>query len=272
MMRWCAAAGALLLVGLMVLAIGYAIPATWVAQRLASASGSRVQLAHARCLWHRGSGVLVLSSGVGGADAVHTPQRVQWDVSPQLWPARWDLRITSSDFGPPLLATVRLGFSGWSADVRAWRGTLPLNALAGLGAPFNTLGLEGAAQINVSTMQLSSAGSAKTAAQPNVEITLTNVRSALAQGVVLGDYALRGQIDASAGDFELRTTQGSLRLDGKGQCSLKSRWSCHFAGTARAARHDDALLGNLLGLLGKTQAQDSSQNPGSQNPVTELRW
>ena len=272
MMRWCAAAGALLLMGLMVLAFVYAIPATWVAQRLASATGSRVQLAHARGLWHRGSGVLVLASGVGGADAVHTPQRVQWDVSPQLWPARWNLRLTSPTFGPPLLATLSLGFSGWSADVDAWRGTLPLNVLAGLGAPFNTLGLGGVAQINVSALQLSSAASAKPAAQSNVEVTLASVRSALAQGLVLGDYALHGQIDAAGGDFVLRTTQGALLLDGKGQCRLKNRLSCSFAGTARAARHDDALLGNLLGLLGKPQVHDISQNPGSKNPVTELRW
>jgi hypothetical protein len=107
-------------------------------------------------------------------------------------------------------------------------------------------------------------------ASPNVEIQIKQLRSALAQGVVLGDYVVQGKAGPGAGSFVLRTAQGVLQLDGQGLCSSASRLSCSFEGTARAARRDDALIGNLLGLLGKPR------NPKSQKPdedyVTELRW
>ena len=262
--------GGLLLLSVMAAALAYAIPAAWVAQHLTGAAGGRVQLAHARGLWHHGSGVLVLSSGAGGANAVHWAQRVDWDVKPQRSPLLWALRVTWPEVGPPLPVMLRLGLSGWTADVAPWRGVIPLSALAGLGAPFNTLGLEGEAQIGLSALQFSSVPNVKPTAEPNMEINIARLRSAMAQGVVLGDYVLRGHANAAGGAFALRTTQGALLLDGTGQCRAHeraSRLSCGFEGTARAARHDDALIGNLLGLLGKQQIQSSSKNP-----ITELRW
>jgi general secretion pathway protein N len=271
---WLGAAA--LLLGIMVSALAYAVPAAWVAQYVAHATQGRVQLAHARGLWHKGNATLVLSSGTGGADAVHWSQAAQWQVNAAQWPAQWALQVTLPEIGLPLIVTVRLGLSGWAATLAPWRGAVPLSALAGLGAPFNTLALEGDAQINLSALQFASVAPARPAANP-VEIRIHRLRSALAQGAVLGDYIVQGNAGGDAGTFELRTTQGILQLDGQGKCDTggstggtKARLSCSFAGTARATQHDDALIGNLLGLLGK------QLSPGGQNtdgkPITELRW
>ena len=250
--------GAMLLLIAIAATLVYAGPAAWVAAYVAHASGGRVQIAHARGLWHSGSGNLVLAGGAGGATATHWPQRLTWRIRPRGL-LQWHLRLTLPEAGAPLEATLRTDLSGWAVDIAPWRGVIPLQALAGLGAPFNTLALEGDARIALAQVNLSSAdtNSAKPAAAPNVEI-------------VLGDYAVRGTAAAGGASFNLRTLQGALLLDGAGQCTMsaiKNRLACGFAGTARAARHDDALLGNLLGLLGK-----SSLPPGGTTPVTELRW
>ena len=261
---------ALLLLALATAAIVYAVPAAWVAQHLASATGGRVILAHVRGLWHRGSGMLVLSSGAGGTDAVHWVQRVHWEAAPLRGPVLWALRVTWPQAGPPLVITLGVGLSGWSVQVAPWRGVIPLSALAGLGAPFNTLALDGEAQIGVTALQFSPAPPLSAALQPNVEINIGQLRSALAQGVVLGDYRVLGKASREGGTFELRTVQGALVLEGTGHCRSPERWGrllCGFEGTARAAQHDDALLGNLLGLLGKRQSPNSIKNL-----VTELRW
>ena len=270
MKRLSVSVGALILLGLMTAALAYAVPAAWVAQRVGNASGGRVQLAHASGLWHHGSAILVLSSGTGGADAVHWTQRLQWDVTHRQWPAQWVLQLDLPELGPPLPVTLTWALSGWRLDVPAWRGIVPLTALAGLGAPFNTLALEGDAQVALSPVTLTQDAAAPAApAAPNLEIHIARLRSALAQGVTLGDYQVLGKIGNRGGTYELRTLQGELQVSGNGQCEAKTRLACNFQGTARAARQDDALIGNLLGLLGKQQPQS---HRGSQNPATELRW
>lgn len=259
--------GALLLMLFMLIALVYGIPAAWVAQHLAGASGGRLQLVRVSGLWHRGSAIVVISSGQGGSDAAHWQQRVHWDLKQKQWPGIWALRITWPELGPPLYITLGVGLSSWQVNSAPWRGAIPLTVLAGLGAPFNTLALEGAARISMSELRYSSSPEAKPVTVSNVEIAIARLRSALAQGVVLGDYVVRGNMHAAGGTFELRTVQGMLLLDGIGQCGVKNRFSCSFQGTARAARQDDASLANVLGLLGKQQSQDSGNNP-----ITELRW
>jgi general secretion pathway protein N len=271
---------ALVLTLILLAALIYAAPAAWLARYISEVSQGRVLLAQTRGLWHDGSALLVLTSGAGGADAVHWPRRVTWSATPRT-PLRWSLRFDWPDAGPPLPATLTIGFSGWALDAGPWRGAVPLAAFSGLGAPFNTLALEGEAQIALGTLHFASAGATQNTA-PNVEITVSQLRSALAQGVVLGDYAVRGQFGtkggSASGTFTLSTRQGALLLDGHGQCTptegaggSSARISCGFNGTARAARHDDALLGNLLGLLGKIQPQPQVSFSGN-SPVTELRW
>jgi general secretion pathway protein N len=271
--------GGCLLTCLILGALVYAVPAIWVAEQLARASGGRVQLAHTRGLWHDGRGILVLASASGGIDAVHWTQALQWNVSALRWPVLWRVRISLPDAGPPLSATLRAGFAGWLVQTAPWRGVVPLSALSGLGAPFNTLALQGDAQIEVAGLQFPTAGAAAASTPFNVEIRFAQLRSALAQDMVLGDYVVQGSAGSGGGPFVLRTLQGVLQLEGAGKCGSVPRLSCSFEGTARAlhAQRGDARIANLLGLLGQPQRQNK---PGNQTMdkdkerayVTELRW
>ena len=101
----------------MTVAIVYAMPAAWAVEALSSRTAGRVQLAHVRGLWHRGSGILVLSSGAGGADAVHWAQRIQWDVALLRVPTQWALRVTWPEVGPPFRVTLQAGLASWAATV-----------------------------------------------------------------------------------------------------------------------------------------------------------
>lgn len=262
--------GVFLLACAMLCALVYAVPATWVAEQLAKTSGGRVQIAQARGVWHQGSGILVLSSAPGGADAVHWRHALEWRVAALLWPSQWALRITLPEAGPPLSVMLALSRSGWTVETLPWQGVLPLAALQGLGAPFNTLALNGEAQLALATIPFLPAPSAKAPLSPNLDIHIKQLRSALAREVVLGDYVVQGTASGGGGAFVLRTISGVLQLDGAGDCRGGQRLSCSFKGTARATRRDDAVMANLLGLLGeqlgrKTQANDTDY-------VTELRW
>lgn len=261
----------LCVVGLMlfIAIVGYVIPAHWVAQGVARASGERVRIAHARGWWHDGSGLLLLTSGSGGADAVYWPQRVAWRVRPAGGVLTWVAQIAWPDAGGPLTVTVRIGLPHPVLHVGAWQGRIPLPALAGLGAPFNTLALTGDARVDLPAIALPVI-SAQSERAPDLRIHIASLRSALAPGAELGDYEVLARLtpgNPRGAAFTLNTLRGALQLSGAGQCLWQRRGSCSFEGQAQAAQHDEALLGNLLGLLGKRKTSGNSPIP-----VTELRW
>jgi general secretion pathway protein N len=169
--------------------------------------------------------------------------------------------VHAPDIGPPFNALWRPGLNGGTWQFESWQGRAPLGALSGLGAPFNTLALQGNAQLTLNTRHTNT---------PGVQLTFSSLRSALAQGVLLGDYAVQGELTGvNAGAFTLATQRGILKLSGKGRCTLHRRMTCQFAGEAEAAERDRALLGNLLGLLGKTRVASDADTTKA---VTELRW
>ena len=262
--------GAFLLTCVMLGAMAYAVPATWVANHVGRASGGRLQIAQARGFWHQGSGFLVVSSAPGGSDAMHWQQALEWQLGALQWPWLWSLHIKLPEVGPPLSVLLSLNRSGWAMATTPWRGVLPLAVLQGLGAPFNTLALEGDAQFGLAAVPLVSAPPRQAPISPNIEIHIKQLRSALAREVVLGDYVVQGTASGSGGAFVLRTTSGVLQLDGAGDCRGRPRLTCSFKGTARAKRQDDAVMANLLGLLGEQQGRKRQANDTEY--VTELRW
>lgn len=252
---------------IMAAAVAFALPATWLAHYVARASHDRIQLAHARGLLHNGSGILMFASGSSGTNAAHWQQRLEWNISLR-WPFQVAVRINWPEVGKPLSAMLHAHFRGWSVEIAPWHGVIPLSALSGFGAPFNTLALDGEAHVALSSLRLSTASDVRPQpADSNVKIRVVQLSSAMVQGVALGDYWVSGTVSAGGATYDLTTTDGALLLTGKGICTLQRGLACHFNGTARAAEHNDALLGNLLGLLGK-----SSVPAGSNTPVTELRW
>jgi len=157
--------------------------------------------------------------------------------------------------------------SGDGAALGQW----PAAWLAGLGAPFNTLALGGSLQLSSSGLRLQSAAGRLQLAGA-LQIDLLAVSSRVSPLPVLGSYriSLRGQpqpapalpaIAAAPGSqppapgnsgasLQLQTLSGALLLSGNGQWT---GGALRFRGQAEAAAGQEAVLGNLLNIIGRRQ-------------------
>lgn len=228
------------------------VPARWAGHAVALASGQQVLLQDVRGSVWNGSAVLVLAGGSGSRDARALPGRLSWQVRPR-WTAQLDglgvgarLQHASCQQTAQLLWQLlpnRFELSGLECQ-------LPAQILAGLGTPWNTLGLEGSAKFSSSLLQWpgrASAGPVRGA----LELQVLSLSSRLSTLRPLGDYraVLRGPQAPSAPDLELElaTLQGALQLRGQGQ-QRAGHW--RFQGQAQAEPGQDAVLANILNLIG----------------------
>lgn len=129
-------------------------PASWLASGVQALSKERVQLRQPQgTMWH-GSAQWVLASGAGGQDALALPQRLSWRLQPQ---ADTSLRLELSlpcCTPEPLQLTLRPAWTGVTLEFGNGRSQWPLAWLGGLGAPWNTLGLEGKALLQTQSLRL----------------------------------------------------------------------------------------------------------------------
>lgn len=229
-------------------------PAAWLARAVTSASGERLLLADARGTLWAGSAVLVLTGGPGSRDAAALPGRLHWRLGLDGTALALALRqdcCTERD----LVLRVQPGFGRLRvelpapADPASALGHWPMQGLAGLGTPWNTLAPRG-------TMTLASPGFAAESAQGRwrfsgrLDVALRGAGSRLTTLPVLGDYRLsvQGRDDGGAA-MELRTDHGALQLDGQGEWAPSLR----FRGQASAAPGAEAALANLLNIIGRRQ-------------------
>lgn len=256
--RW-AVAGALL--GAM-LALAAFAPATWLARWVAAQSGQRLLLADARGTLWSGSAVAVLGGGPGSRDASALPGRLHWRL-------RAGLRGPGGAGGPglelalrqecciddalrvraqPGIGRLRLAIDRAAPAHAHW----PAAWLAGLGAPFNTLHLGGSLQLQAEDLSVEWVqGRVRLAGQ--AELRLQDLSSRLSTLPALGSYrlVLSGAQDPAEGTrLALQTLRGPLRLSGHGHwAGAKLR----FRGQAEAEPGSEAMLNNLLNLLGQRQ-------------------
>lgn len=250
--RW-ALAGALLggLLGLALLA-----PASWLARWVADRSGQRFVLADARGTLWSGSALAVLGGGPGSRDASALPGRLQWHLGWAAGPQGGGLELALRQaccIDDVLRLRLQPGIGrlrvSTAAPVRAhW----PAAWLAGLGAPFNTLRLGGGLQLQAEDLSVEDVqGRLRVSGQ--AELRLQDLSSRLGPLPTLGSYrlVLSGAADGDEGArVALQTLQGPLRLSGQGQ------WSgarLRFRGQAEAEPGSEAMLNNLLNLLGQRQ-------------------
>lgn len=267
--RW-AIAGALLggCVGVVVFA-----PAAWLAQVVAQTSQGRLLLSDARGTVWNGSAVPVLTGGPGSVDASSLPGRLQWDVSwrwqslPGGGPGwvvemnhacclngtqalvlqpRWG-RLTAQVYGPT---------SNSSTDTGAWFGQWPSQWLSGLGTPWNTLQLGGATRLtfNAATLERTQG---RWNFQGLAQIDSLAVSSRVSPLPVLGHYRLTLSNDPSNTNSTLlsvSTVEGALQLNGSGQWNASG---LRFRGDARALPADEAVLSNLLSIIGRREGSRS---------------
>jgi general secretion pathway protein N len=229
---------ALLVCGLTVAVLA---PAAWLVPQFSRASGGRINLVEPSGSIWQGSAKLTLASGADAGSATLLPGVIAW----------------RTEFLPLLSGRLRMHMRN-AANMRqeivldATRGettlspgsmTVPATLLTGLGAPFNTLDLQGDLRLDWTGWRL-----AGTRTFGQFALALTDMASRVSRVRPLGSYEVVYDALGDSATLALTTRKGPLLLDGKGE-RQGSRFS--FSGVASSAPGaQDALLG-LLSLLGR---------------------
>jgi general secretion pathway protein N len=238
-------------VGLVVGMVLFA-PAAWLGTALASATNARAQLVDARGSVWSGSAVLMLTGGADSRDASALPGRLQWSWG---WSGlKPEVRLQHPCcLAAPVVVQPRAGVGTWSLTLLptpAGLGTWPAAWLAGLGTPFNTLQLSG-------NVRIASPGTTlewvqgRMRMQGSVQLDFIDVGSRIVAIDTLGSYQLvvsGGAANADAPVMSLATLRGPLQLSGSGQ------WTgarLRFTGEASASEGSEAVLNNLLNVIGR---------------------
>ena len=234
-------------------------PAAWLAAAVASATEERLLLADARGTVWSGSAVAVLTGGAGSQDASALPGRLQWRLGFEggalalrashacclngeqrlRWLPGWNRSRVELQPAP--------GPAGQPGVVGQW----PAAWLVGLGTPWNTLQPSGA-------IRLASPGLAVEWVQGRVifnglaEIELDAIASRISTLDELGSYklVLEGGAESGEASLQLSTQRGALQLSGSGQWAASQ---LRFRGQASAAAGSEAVLNNLLNIIGRRQ-------------------
>jgi general secretion pathway protein N len=129
------------------------------------------------------------------------------------------------------------------ANVSAGAIAVPASLLVGLGAPFNTLDLDGKVRLAWSPWRVFG-----TDAFGRLTVSLADMSSRVSLVKPLGTYEVVLQAQGASSTLALSTQKGPLMLDGHGTFS---RAAASFQGTASAAPDQRDNLAGLLNLLGR---------------------
>ncbi len=244
----------LVLLGVLVgglLALLLFAPATWLAAAVAQATDQRLLLTDARGTVWRGSAVPVLTGGVGSRDASALPGRLDWRLAPS--GLAWALQLRQAccingDLAlrlQPGWGRVRVELPGRAGAIGQW----PAAWLQGLGTPWNTLQPTGSLQLSSPGLSMESV-QGRWRFEGNAELTLQAIASRVSTLDELGNYSLVLAGGADTASLQLSTIRGALLLSGSGQwVGAKFR----FQGQASAAPGSEAVLNNLLNIIGRRQ-------------------
>jgi len=226
-------------------------PATWLTKSVADWTGQRVLLAEAQGTIWRGNAIAVLTGGPGSRDASALPGRLSWQW--QLKGTRLQLLLMQDCcLKAPLVVSVQPGWRKVSAELSgqasAAAARWPAAWLIGLGAPWNTLQLNGTLGLTTSGLRAEwSQGKLTTDGQ--AQLLLTDVSSRVSPLDRLGTYALDVQgLPGGQMGFELSTQEGALQLQGRGQLGASG---LRFQGQASASEAERESLNNLLNIIGR---------------------
>jgi general secretion pathway protein N len=217
------------------------LPAAWITPQFAKQTRGHVNLVDpAGSLW-RGSATLMLAAGSDMSTATLLPGRIEWTTS--FWPlftGRVRMTMRQSEAMPDPItvdATLR------TATVTPGSISVPASLLGGLGAPFNTLDLQGNVQLSWSDWR-----SFNREAFGQLTVTLNDVSSRVSLVKPLGSYRVLFQAQGASSTLDLTTMKGPLMLSGNGTVSAAST---SFHGMASAAPEARDNLAGLLNLLGR---------------------
>ena len=217
------------------------LPAAWITPQFARQTGGHVNLVDpAGSLWH-GSATLMLAAGSDMSAATLLPGRIEWRTA--FWPlfiGRVRMTMRHSEAMPD---PITVDATPRSSTVTPGTITVPASLLSGLGAPFNTLDLQGNVQLSWSDWR-----SFNREAFGQLIVTLNDVSSRISLVKPLGSYRVTFQAQGASSTLDLTTIKGPLMLTGNGTVSAAST---SFHGTASAAPEAHDNLAGLLNLLGR---------------------
>lgn len=222
-------------------------PAQWLADALHALSQGHVQLRDARGTVWTGNAQWVLTSGAGGQDALALPMRVHWQLRPD-WQGL-QLQIKADCCTPqPVQLRMKMVWLGVQLALSSPNSTWPAQWLAGLGAPWNTLAMEGELKLQSDELTWTWRQQDPHALlSGSAQLQLHQLSSGLSTVKPLGSYRLSLQGGEPPG-VVLITTEGSLLIQGRGAWS---QTGLKFEGEARANTGYESALANLLGVLGQ---------------------
>jgi general secretion pathway protein N len=223
------------------------LPAAWITPQFARHTGGHVNLVDpAGSLWH-GSATLMLAAGSDMSAATLLPGRIEWNTA--FWPlftGRVRMVMRHSEAMPD---PITVDATPRSATVTPGTIAVPASLLSGLGAPFNTLDLQGNVQLSWSDWR-----SFNREAFGQLTVTLNDVSSRVSLVKPLGSYRVAFQAQGESSTLDLTTLKGPLMLNGNGTISAMST---SFHGTASAAPEARENLAGLLNLLGRPSGPDT---------------
>lgn len=235
-------------------------PATWLASAIASGTQGRVLMTEPRgSIWSGTSG-LILAGGEGSAGAVSLPSQISWRISPRWAAIQIQLQADCCTPAAPLELGITLqGLQNLTMTLAATPFEVPARMLSGLGAPWNTLQLDGA--LSLSTQNLTTYWSA---AQGLVQLTgqarldAQSIETALSTVRPLGSYrvSLAGStIRLETVDTTNESEPAALILTGAGEWTVQANGQnkAGFQGEALAAAGREAALINLIHIIGQRQ-------------------
>jgi general secretion pathway protein N len=239
---WFAVAAVTVIVTLFVM-----LPAAWIVPQFGKSTGGHVNLVDpAGSLW-KGSATLMLATGSGGEGATLLPGRIEWRTA--FWPlftgrVRMEMRQTDA---MPDSVFVDAGLRGSTLSPGGIG--VPASLLAGLGAPFNTLDMEGNVRLTWTEWRVLRGNT-----YGQVIVTLDDMSSRVSRVKPLGSYRVVFQAVGQAGTIDLTTSKGPLLLSGQGTVS---QTSSAFNGVATSETGARENLAGLLNLLGRHTGPDT---------------
>lgn len=246
-----AASGAVL--GLL-LALLLLLPARWLAQAVQQASAGQVLLQNARGTLWSGSARLTLSGGEGSPASAMLPGRVQWRLRPSADTGLGLALQLSADccLRQPWRWTLVPHWAGTRLNAADSASQWPAQLLTGLGTPWNTIAAQGQLALSTRALVLTwSRGRLQMAG--SAQLDALDMSSRLSTLKPMGSY----RVSVQGGDapvLQLATLDGALKLSGQGQ------WvggRLRFVGEAAAAPESQAVLANLLAIIGRREGARS---------------
>jgi general secretion pathway protein N len=216
------------------------LPAAWITPQFAKATQGHVNLVEpAGSLW-KGSAVLMLAAGPDSGAGTLLPGRIEWKTS--FWPlftGRVRMQMLQTEAMPD---AIQVDVTPRGATMSAGEIAVPASLLAGLGAPFNTLNLQGGVRLSWSDWR-----SFGRDAFGQLAVQLSDMSSSVSRVKPLGSYRVVVQAQGVAATIDISTVKGPLLLNGHGSLSTGST---SFQGTASSTPEAHDNLAGLLNLLG----------------------